>query len=149
VRTVHSLTWGEVDVGALVVDASGQHWRVAEKRVKLPHLAFLIYHDDVAHWVQKGFSDEVTLVDETAGQSVEVVMAALDGALVVDVLPIGPDKPNTRALYRSHLYHHHRLSVPPSSDKTGGTLAELIQLHAVDHAGGVANGVKHIHREVR
>jgi len=145
VKTVHEVTWGDIDAGALVVDGTGQHWRVTQKRVKLPEIAFLIGHDDVAQWVVRGYSDPVVLVDETAGRAVETVMSVLGGVLNVEPLPNGPDKPNIRALYRAHLFHIHQLSVPPSSDVTGGTLAELQKLHAIAHAGLEPGGIPHTH----
>lgn len=140
--------WGDIDVGALIADTDGQHWRVHDKRVKLPQMAFLIGHDDVATWVTKGFSDEVVLIDETAGQSVEVVMAALDGRMVIEPLPTGPNKPVLRAMYRSHLFHFHGISVSLTGDKMSGTLPELIEQHAIAHAGEFFGGIPHIHQEV-
>lgn len=147
-RTVHQVIWGEIDPGALVVDAEGQHWRVHDKRVNLPQLAFLIGHDDVAVWVVKGYSDEVALVDETAGRSVEVVMAALGGVIVIEPLPTAPNKPVLRAMYRAHLHHFHGVSVSPTADKEGGTLDELIRQHAVSHASSENHLIPHVHQEI-
>lgn len=147
-KAVLTVTWGEIDAGALIMDADGQHWRVHEKRVDLPRIALLIYHDDVAHWIVRGFSDEVVLIDETAGQSVEIVAAALGGVITVEPLPTAPNRPVLRAMYRAHLFHFHGVSISPTADKEGGTLDELIRLHAVSHASPENHLIPHVHQQI-
>lgn len=148
--TVISTTWGSIDVGALVVDAQGTHWRVHDKRVDLPRMAFLVAAGERAAWVEKTYDDEVVLVDESGGRAADMVMSVLDGTLLVEPLPTGPDRPAVRATYRAHLFHLHHLSISPTADKESGTLAELIEAHAIAHAAARPTGIPHEHSlEVR
>ena len=139
-------TWGMLEVGALVMDANGKHWRVREKRSKLPQLAFLISDaDGRGVWVVKTHDDDVVLIDENGGRAVDVVLGILGGQMRMERLPAGPDRPAVRAMYRAHLFHIHGVSVSPTADKESGTLAELRELHALEHARAVPVGIPHIH----
>lgn len=154
-KTIHRVEAGDIEAGAVIVDANGDEWQVRERRANLPQLAFLIVRGASATWIVKHVADEVALLDTTAGQGVENVMAALGGVVVIEPLPLGPDKPVVRAMYRAHLHHHHGLSVPlqesQAKDAKGSleqNLDELIRLHAVSHASPEDHLVKHVHQPI-
>lgn len=143
-------TWGMVEPGALLAGADGGQWRVLEKRIQVPLLAFLLTDMTTSIWVTKTFDDEVVLLDETSGRigAVELVMSVLQGKMLVEELAKGPDSKALRAQYRAHLYYVHHVSMSPTADKEGGTLEQLIECHAVEHAKAVPGGIPHEHRPI-
>jgi hypothetical protein len=139
--------WGHLDVGALIVDGNGTHWRVRERRVSPDHDIALLITDpqNRGRWAVKRHEDPVILVDESAGRAVDTVVSVLAGTVKMEPLPKGPDDAKTRALYRAHLHWHHHASLSPTADKESGTLAELIELHAIMHAAARPSGIPHTH----
>jgi hypothetical protein len=143
VRLTVTTTFGWVQEGALIVDLNGTEWLVAAVRRKLPEVALLIQRDGVAPtWVVKDFGEEVIIVDQTAGQAVETVVAVLGGAVIMEPIPRGGK--TARALLSKHLELHHNQGM--GGDKTMGTLDELLVHHATLHNPINTEGIPHIHR---
>ena len=139
--------WGHLDVGALIVDANGGHWRVRERRVSPDHdIALLVTtpSGEQGQWIVKRHEDEVILADESAGRAVDVVLGVLAGTVKMEPMPTGPDTPKTRAMYRAHLIHHHG-GADPGTAKETPTLAGLIEYHAILHAAAQPAGIPHTH----
>jgi len=138
--------WGHLDVGALIVDGNGTHWRVRERRVSPDHDIALLITDpqNRGRWAVKRHEDPVILVDESAGRAVDTVVAVLAGTVKMEPLPKGPDDAKTRALYRAHLIHHHG-GADPGTPKETPTLAGLIEYHAILHAAAQPVGIPHTH----
>jgi len=139
--------WGHLDVGSLIVDANGEHWRVRERRVSPDHdIALLVTtpSGERGQWIVKRHEDEVILADESAGRAVDVVLGVLAGSVKMEPMPTGPDNPKTRALYRAHLIHHHG-GADPGTPKETPALAGLIEYHAILHAAAQPLGIPHTH----
>ena len=138
--------FGWLRPGAIIVDLNGDEWSVDAIRSKLPEMAFLISRPGVKpRWIVKQFGDDVVILDQTAGNAVETVVAALGGAVVME--PIKRTGKSARALLSKHLEIHHFQGM--GGDKTMGTLAELIVHHATLHTPINREGIPHIHQEVR
>ena len=142
--------WGMIEPGALLAGADGGQWRVLEKRIQLPLLAFLLTDMTTSIWVTKQYDDEVILLDETSGRigAVETVMSVLQGRMLIEELAKGPDSAALRAQYRAHLHYIHHVSMSPTADKEGGTLEQLIECHAIEHAKARTDGIPHEHRPI-
>lgn len=137
-------TWGFIEPGALVAGADGGAWRVTDRRIKLPLIAFAIWDGkDQALWVTKTYDEEVTLLDESTGRAVELIQSILgaESPVVLDPMPRGPDTKAVRAKYMAHLKHHHDQYVTATVP-----LVDMIQLHALEHASATLRGIAHIHR---
>jgi hypothetical protein len=140
---------GNIEAGALIVDAEGGHWRVIERRIRLPKIALLITSGQRTFWATKEYGDDVTLVDESHGRAVANVLSALGGTMLIDELPKGPDRPGVRSLYAAHLFHHHKVWVGSgSSVNEENTLQGLIELHALEHASPRPDWLPHEHGKV-
>lgn len=135
--------FGWLQPGAIIVDLNGDEWSVDAIRPKLPEMAFLISRPGVAStWIVKQFGDDVVILDQTAGNAVETVVAVLGGAVIME--PIKRTGKNARGLLAAHLAHHHFQGM--GGDKSMGTLAELITHHATLHTPINSEGIPHIHR---
>lgn len=140
---------GNIDTGALIVDAEGGFWRVGDRRAQLPRIALLISNGEYATWLEKHHDDEITLVDESHGRAVLAVVNALGGEILMDSLPSGPDKPSVRSIWAAHLRIHHGVWVGGGSNKTDEhTLQGLQELHALEHASPRDGWVPHTHGKV-
>jgi len=135
--------WGHVDVGALVADGNGHYWRVLEKRIKLPAIAYLITDGQKSLWVQHGYDDDVTLISEETGRAAVIVQGVMpDAKVVVEALPKGPDAAWLRARYHAHLSTMHGYLV---TETKSNTLQSLIELHAMLTASTEPARIPHIH----
>lgn len=136
-------TWGWLAIGAVVVDLNGDEWTVDGIRSKLPEMAFLISRPGVEpQWIVKNFGDDVVILDQTEGNAVELVVAILGGAVVME--PMKRTGKHARVQLAKHLEIHHNQGM--GGDKSMGTLDELLVHHATLHNPVSTSGIPHVHR---
>ncbi len=147
-KVITEITYSDLAVGHIVLDPDGQEWIVREQRQGFvgPTLTFaaLIERHRQRLWIKGTFSEPIAVVDQTTGDSVEVVGRILGGHIVMEPITGGPKA--LRSKLAGHLKVHHGLGV--TGDKTMGTLNELVALHAAQHTPLSVSGIPHVHREL-
>lgn len=142
------ITFGDLAVGHIVLDPGGDEWIVREKKQgwvgQTIMFAARIERYQQSFWIQGTFSEPIMSVDQTTGNSVEIVGQLLGGHIVMEPITGGPKI--LRAKLAGHLKIHHGLGV--TGDKTMGTLKELVALHAAQHTPVSVTGIPHVHKEL-
>jgi hypothetical protein len=148
VKVITEITFGDLAAGHVVLDPGGAEWLVDETKQGYvgPTIMFAakILRRGQALWIQGTFSEPIAVVDQTTGDSVETVGRLLGGHIVMEPISGGPKI--LRHKLAGHLRIHHGIGV--TGDKTMGTLAELVALHAAQHTPVSVSGIPHVHKEL-
>lgn len=145
---ITEITFGELAENHIVLDPGGDEWIVRETRSGFvgPTITFYARIERYGQqiWIHGTFSDPIPIVDQTTGNSVEIVGQILGGHIVMEPITGGPKV--LRSKLAGHLKIHHGIGV--TGDKTMGTLKELVALHAAQHTPLSVSGIPHVHKEL-